>query len=268
MSGPTHPEGPENATPASDNMQAQPGAATQADQAHGSQAASPGAAEGPEAMGSPASGDAPARPQAYVDPSIAAEAQLVGLERERDELKDRLLRAHAEMDNLRKRTEREKADTAKYAISKFAGDMIAVADNLSRALEAFTTAGEDPPPQVKALLEGVELTEADLNKALERHGVRKIEAAGALFDPNFHQAVMEEENKEVAAGTIVKVFQEGYSIGERVLRPSMVVVARGGFKPAKPATDATPSAANDASPDTAPGDADGEPSAESGGAVG
>lgn len=197
--------------------------------------------------------DAPPKAQAYVDPTIAAEAQVMGLEAEVAELKDKFVRAHAEMENLRKRTEREKADTSKYAISKFAGDVLAVADNLQRALAAFAQAGGEPDAHTKTLIEGVELTDTELNKALERNGVRKIEALGTIFDPNFHQAVMEEENVEIAAGTVLRVFQEGYQIGDRVLRPSMVVVAKGGAKPVKPTetTDAPP-AANDDVPPTPP----------------
>lgn len=183
--------------------------------------------------------------QAYVDPTIAAEAEIATLEAENAALKDKFIRAHAEMENLRKRTEREKADTSKYAISKFAGDVLAVADNLQRALAAFGEVTTDTEEPTKALLEGIELTEAELNKALERHGVKKIEALGAIFDPNFHQAVMEEENKEIAAGTVLRVFQEGYQIGDRVLRPTMVVVARGGLKPVKASGSPAGPAAND-----------------------
>jgi molecular chaperone GrpE len=194
----------------------------------------------------------PLKAQAYVDPSIAAEAQLAGMEAEIAGLKDKFIRAHAEMDNLRKRTEREKADTSKYAISRFAGDVLAVADNLQRALAAFGEAGSEPDPQTTALIEGVELTESELSKALERHGVRKIESLGTIFDPNFHQAVMEEENKELAAGTVLRVFQEGYQIGERVLRPSMVVVARGGARPTKPTADTSSPAGPTANYDVPP----------------
>ncbi len=199
-------------------------------------AATGGAAR--EAQAGPATGDdtAPPRAQAYVDPEIAAEAQLMAWEAEKSDLTDKLMRAHAEMDNLRKRTEREKADISKYAIAKFAGDMLAVADNLDRALAALPEK-EEFEPQTEALVKGVELTSQDLKKALERHNIVRIDALNALFDPNFHQAVMEEENKEIAAGTITRVLQEGYQIGDRVLRPSMVVVARGGFKPLKPAND-------------------------------
>lgn len=198
------------------------------------------------------------KPQAYVDPSIAAEAQQLALEAEVADWKDKCFRAHAEMENLRKRTEREKADTSKYAISKFAGDMLAIADNLQRALAAVGDADEGADPKTKALVEGVQLIDSELGKALERHGVRKIEALGTIFDPNFHQAVMEEENKDVAAGTVLKVFQEGYQISDRVLRPSMVVVAKGGAKPVKDEP-AAPDAGKAANDDTPAGDESSEP---------
>ena len=180
--------------------------------------------------------DSAPKARAYVDPEIAAEARQLEWEAEKADLTDKLMRAHAEMDNLRKRSEREKADMSKYAITKFAGDMLAVADNLERALDAMPRIDE-LEPHTKALVEGVQLTGQDLRKAFERYSVVRIDALHALFDPNLHQAVMEEENKEVAAGTVTRVLQEGYRIGERVLRPSMVVVARGGFKPVKPAAD-------------------------------
>jgi molecular chaperone GrpE len=240
MSDPRSPEGMKPETPDSDGPET---TATGAEQA-----ASAAAGTGPE-------GGAP-KAQAYVDPEIAAEARLMQWEAEKAELTERLLRAHAEMDNLRKRTEREKADMSKYAITRFAGDMLAVADNLERALAAMPRI-EELEPHTKALIEGVELTGQDLRKAFERHNVVRIEALNALFDPNFHQAVMEEENKDVAAGTVTRVLQEGYRIGERVLRPSMVVVARGGFKPVKADT----AAAEDPKPNA---DASGGAEAQSG----
>jgi molecular chaperone GrpE len=216
MSDPRSPEGMKPETPESDGPETP---------------ASGGEQSASVAGGTGAESSAP-KAQAYVDPEIAAEAQLLAWEAEKADLTEKLLRAHAEMDNLRKRTEREKADMSKYAITRFAGDMLAVADNLERALAAMPKV-EELEPHTKALIEGVELTGQDLRKAFERHNVVRIEALNALFDPNFHQAVMEEENKDVAAGTVTRVLQEGYRIGERVLRPSMVVVARGGFKPVK-----------------------------------
>ncbi len=238
----------------------QPEAAETPERGPETDTAAPAAGGASGAEEQPQASQAPPRAQAYVDPSIAAEGTIAALEAEISELKDKFVRAHAEMDNLRKRTEREKADTSKYAISKFAGDMLAVADNLQRALAAVTVPEEERDPQMKALLEGVELTEAELQKALERHGVRQIASLNAPFDPNFHQAVMEEENKDVAAGTVLRVFQEGYQIGDRVLRPSMVVVARGGSKPVKAAPEdegAQPAAANDDHPAETGADAPG-----------
>jgi molecular chaperone GrpE len=149
------------------------------------------------------------------------------------ELKDRLLRALAEMENLRRRTEREVADARAYGISAFARDLLAVADNMRRALDAFgAEPHEAPDAGTKALLEGVELTERELLKTLEKHGVRKLDPEGAKFDPHFHQAMYEVPDESVPAGTIVQVVQPGYTIGERVLRPALVAVAKGGPKTA------------------------------------
>ncbi|MGI9422440.1 MAG: nucleotide exchange factor GrpE [Hyphomicrobiaceae bacterium] len=188
-------------------------------------------------------------PKAYVDPAIATEAKIAELENQVAEMKDRYLRAYADSDNLRKRTEREKADISKYAVTNFARDMVAISDNLRRAIEAVGTAKEEQSSTMKALVDGVVLTDQELQKALEKHGVRQITAKGEIFDPHKHQAVMEQDDPSVAAGTILQVFQEGYEIGERVLRPSMVVVAKGGAKPIKSTEAATnlepPPAAND-----------------------
>ncbi|HLN09846.1 MAG TPA: nucleotide exchange factor GrpE [Xanthobacteraceae bacterium] len=154
--------------------------------------------------------------------------------------KDRLLRALAEMENLRRRTEREVADARSYGIANFARELLAVADNMRRALDAVgselrTTAG----PGLLAFLDGVELTERELLKALEKHGVTKLEPLGQRFDPNLHQAMYEVPDPSVANGTVVQVVQPGYRIGERVLRPAMVAVAKGGPKVPKdpPAND-------------------------------
>jgi molecular chaperone GrpE len=160
------------------------------------------------------------------------------LARENAENKDRMLRTLAEMENLRKRTEREVADTRQYGIASFARDVLAVADNMERA---FQTLGaelrETANPAVKALLEGVELTERELLKVLEKHGVKKFEPQkGDKFDPNLHQAMFELPDPSQPAGTVAQVVQNGYMIGERMLRPALVGVAKGGPKPA-PAND-------------------------------
>jgi molecular chaperone GrpE len=159
--------------------------------------------------------------------------------REAADLKDRLLRALAEMENLRRRTEKQVADERVYGIASFARDMLAVADNMRRALEAVTPElRATADTGVKALIEGVDLTERELLKVLEKHGVMKLEPLGAKFDPNLHQAMYEVPDPSVPPGTVVQVMQAGYTIGERVLRPALVAVAKGGVKPAPaPAND-------------------------------
>ncbi|MGI9524012.1 MAG: nucleotide exchange factor GrpE [Hyphomicrobiaceae bacterium] len=173
------------------------------------------------------------RAAAYVDPEIAAEAKIAELEAKVSEMRDRYLRAYADTENLRKRTEREKADISKYAVTSFARDMLSIADNLGRAVEAASGAEDTESGSLKALLDGVMLTQQELKKTLEKHGVRTIASEAEAFDPHKHQAVMEREDASVSAGTIVQVFQDGYQIEERVLRPAMVVVAKGGAKPIK-----------------------------------
>ncbi|MEZ2130937.1 MULTISPECIES: nucleotide exchange factor GrpE [unclassified Sinorhizobium] len=153
------------------------------------------------------------------------------LKAENAELRDRYLRLAAEMDNLRRRTERDVKDAKSYSIAGFARDMLAVSDNLRRAIDAIPAearAGADVG--LNALIEGVEMTERSMLSALERHGVRKIEPVGQKFDPNFHQAMFEVPNTEVPNNTVVQVVQAGFTIGERVLRPAMVGVAKGGPK--------------------------------------
>lgn len=161
------------------------------------------------------------------------------LAEENSELNDRLLRLAADMENLRKRTARDVHDARAFAISAFARDMLGVADNLRRALDAIPAeALQDGDPGLKSLAEGVDLTARDMLSALERHGVRKLEPKGGRFDPNFHQAMFEVENPEVPANTVVEVIQDGYVISDRVLRPAMVGVSKGGPKEAAPAAPA------------------------------
>ncbi|WP_436096761.1 nucleotide exchange factor GrpE [Bosea sp. LjRoot237] len=177
------------------------------------------------------------------DPLATAEA-------ERDDLKDKLLRTLAEMENLRRRTEREIADAKAYAVTSFARDLLGSADNLRRALESVPeTAQAATDNALKALIEGVELTERELLKTLERHGVRKIDPQGEKFDPNLHQAMFEAPDAAIAKGLVSKVVQTGYKIGERVLRPALVGVSAGAPKPAangsdNPAADAGDKPAN------------------------
>jgi molecular chaperone GrpE len=158
------------------------------------------------------------------------------LEQEKAELKDRLLRTLADMENLRRRTEREVADARSYAVTAFARDILSVADNLRRALDAVpASAPQAGDGAIKGLVEGVELTERELAKTLERHGVRKVDPAGQKFDPNMHQAMFEAPHESIAKGQVHTVVQPGYAIGERVLRPALVGVSSG-----------APAAANDA----------------------
>ena len=157
-------------------------------------------------------------------PAADAEAQAAA---ENAELKDRLLRAMAEMENVRRRTEREKQDTARYAISNFARDVLTIGDNLKRAIDHVPAEAAAQDPALKSFLEGVELTERELLNMLERHGVTRIEPAGQRFDPNCHQAMYEVPNADVPEGTVVEVMQAGYMIGDRCLRPALVAVSKG-----------------------------------------
>ena len=177
------------------------------------------------------------------DPGTEARGEIEAMMAENADMRDRLLRTMADMENLRKRTEREKSDTARYAISSFARDVLTVGDNLRRTVEHVPADAAAQDPALKSFLEGVELTERELLNVLERHGVTRIDPLGARFDPNFHQAMYEVEKKDVPEGTVVDVMQGGYTIGERCLRPALVAVAKGGPRPA-PVQD-TPKAAND-----------------------
>jgi len=147
------------------------------------------------------------------------------------ELRDRLLRTLAEMENLRKRTDREVAEARLRGVANFAGDVLGVADNMRRALETVTPElRASAEAGVKALIDGVELTERELLKSLEKNGVRQFTPQGEKFDPNLHQAMYEVPDATVPAGSVVQVVQPGYMIGERVLRPAMVGVSKGGPK--------------------------------------
>ena len=184
-----------------------------------------------------AEADAPETAQAETAADPVAQ-----LAKEAADLKDRLLRTLADMENLRRRTEREVADARAYGISNFARDILAVADNMERALKALDDElREKADAGVKALLDGVELTERELIKAMEKHGVKKLEPLGQKFDPNLHQAMFEIPDESVPAGTVLQVMQPGYTIGERVLRPALVGISKGGPKAPAPAE----AAAND-----------------------
>jgi molecular chaperone GrpE len=181
--------------------------------------------------------DAGAPPDATMaDAAVATGDVTAKLEQEKADLKDKLLRALAEMENLRRRTEKEIADTRTYAVSAFARDLLSVADNLRRAIETIPSEARKADGGLSGLIEGVELTERELAKVLERHGVRKVDPAGQKFDPNLHQAMFEAPHDNLPKGQVHTVVQPGYAIGERVLRPALVGVSSG-----------TPTAANDRS---------------------
>ncbi|MDI1344987.1 MAG: nucleotide exchange factor GrpE [Pseudolabrys sp.] len=173
-----------------------------------------------------------AKPDAQVPELVPAEQVTAALEAAA-EFKDKHLRLLAEMENLRRRTEKEVADARQYGVSRFAGDVLAVADNMHRALatldEEVRGAADS---KLILLIEGVELTERELLKTLEKHGVKKFTPQGEKFDPNLHQAMYEVPNSDVPAGHVAQVIQSGYMIGERMLRPALVGVSKPAAKTA------------------------------------
>jgi molecular chaperone GrpE len=155
------------------------------------------------------------------------DAEIATLKDEVLQSKDRMLRLAADMDNLRKRTEREKAEATLYAASNFARDLLAVADSLSRALAAIPAGERDViDDAMKQFLAGIELTERELLSVFQRHNIRRVESVGQKFDPNFHQAMFEVPSAEKPPGTVMQEIQAGYAVGERCLRPALVGVAK------------------------------------------
>lgn len=162
--------------------------------------------------------------EALVEELDERDLEIVKLKEEAGQLKDRLLRTAAEMDNLRKRAEREKAEATLYAATNFARDLLSVADNMQRALahKPADTASDE----TKNLFTGIEMTERELLNVFQRYNIRKVETVGAKFDPNFHQALFEVPTKDHPPGTVVQEMQSGFAIGDRCLRPAMVGVAK------------------------------------------
>ena len=161
------------------------------------------------------------------NPHAAEFAVLQALQDEVASLKDQRLRALAEAENIRRRADKEKADASQYAVTKFARDMLGIADNFARALAAVPAHIRDAAdPQVKAVLDGVEATDRQLIQTLERYGVKPVDTSDGKFDPNLHQAIAEVPGNGKPAGSIVDVVQSGFMIGERLLRPAMVTVAK------------------------------------------
>src|SRR4051794_2094375 len=161
--------------------------------------------------------------------ATAPEDRLAAIEAELAETKDRLLRALAETENVRRRLQRERDDAQKYAASAFAKDLLSPVDNLRRALQAMPEA-ETTDPRARSLRDGVAAIERELIAAFDRHGLKRIDPKGERFDHNFHQAMFETERPDVPSGTIVEVLQPGYVLQDRLLRPAMVGVAKGGAK--------------------------------------
>ncbi len=193
------------------------------------------AGPGPTAANDPGEGLAAELPDEGVP--VSADERLATVEAELADTKDRLLRALAETENVRRRLQRERDDASKYAVSNFAKDLLSTVDNLRRALEAMPE-GEVKDTRTQGLRDGVAATERELLGAFERHGLKRIDPKGERFDHNFHQAIFEAERPDVPAGTIVEVLQPGYVLHERLLRPAMVGVAKGGAREAKTEGDA------------------------------
>ncbi|MGD9838425.1 MAG: nucleotide exchange factor GrpE [Afipia sp.] len=188
-------------------------------------------ASAPEAARDSLADKEPVVSKPYVMPDDPEEGSVEALTKEVAEAKDRTLRTLAEMENLRKRTAKEVSDARTYGITAFARDVLDIADNLQRALDAVPAeAREAADAGLKSLIEGVEITEKSLLKALEKNGVSKLDPLGEKFNPNFHQAMYEVPDSSVPAGTVVQVVQGGYTIGDRVLRPALVAVSKGGAK--------------------------------------
>ena len=185
----------------------------------------------PEHSGHESSLTSEASPQSPIgEPEPFTEIE--NLMQENNALKDKVLRTMAEMENLRRRTEREVADAKLYGVTSFARDMLTFADNLRRAVESVSVEEkETASAALKSFVEGIELTERDFLSRLARFGVKKLEPQGEKFDPNLHEALFEVPDPSVANGTVVQVVEAGFSIGDRCLRPAKVGVARGGPKP-------------------------------------
>jgi len=183
----------------------------------------------------PAADDTAAQPESEAAaggaPELVPAEQVTAALEAAAEFKDRLLRTLAEMENLRRRAEREVADAKIYGVTSLARDMLTFADNLRRAVESVPAeAREKAVVPWKTLIEGIELTERDFLSRLGRFGVKKLEPQGTKFDPNLHEALFEVPDETVPNGTVVQVVEDGYAIGDRVLRPAKVGVSRGGPK--------------------------------------
>jgi molecular chaperone GrpE len=173
----------------------------------------------------------PDEPEAAPEPSLEQEAA---------EMKDRLLRALADVENTRRRAKRDVEDARKYAASNFAKDLLNVSDNLRRALDTVSEETREGDDNVKNLVLGIEMVEKELLTAFERQGVSKVDPLGEPFDHNFHQAMYEKPDTEYPNGTVAEVMQAGYVMHDRLLRPAMVAVAKGGGEEQDPPSEVDP----------------------------
>jgi molecular chaperone GrpE len=161
-------------------------------------------------------------------------------EQEAAEMKDRLLRALADVENTRRRAKRDVEDARKYASSNFAKDLLNVSDNLRRALDTVSEETRDGDENVKNLVLGIEMVEKELLTAFERQGVSRLDPLGDPFDHNFHQAMYEIPDTEYPNGTVAEVMQAGYVMHDRLLRPAMVAIAKGASEEKGPLSEADP----------------------------
>ncbi len=181
-------------------------------------------------------------PQAQADQEPLDPGAPLAENEETEKLKEQMMRLAADLENTRRRAEREKREAGQYAIANFARDLISVADNFERALRAAGVSDDNIPEghseAFNGLVAGIQMTEKELLTTLQRHGVTKLEPAGEKFDPNVHQAVANVPSAEISKGCVVDVAQPGFTIGDRVLRAAMVTVSSGA--PASEADDKTP----------------------------
>lgn len=193
------------------------------------------------AAANPAFDDAEIAPEQMKAVITALQGELDKKTAELAARQDQYLRAVAETENVRRRLEKEKEETAKYAISRFAKDILTVGDNFQRAIAAVPKDALETDPALQSLLDGVVLAERDYRGALERHGIVIVDPVGQPFNPHHHQAVMQQENAEVPDGTVLQVLQVGYLLEDRCLRPAMVIVSKGGPKLARAEPSESPS---------------------------
>ncbi len=170
--------------------------------------------------------DAPKKAQSNQKQPSEEQVRITLLEEELARTKDQMIRALAEAENARKRALKERADASKYALSGFSRDLLSVADNLRRALEAVSKELQEQHPQIKNLIDGIEATERELLRSFNKNGIQKIEPLNEPFDPNFHEVMFEAPMPDKPSGTIIQIIEPGYTINGRILRPARVGVAK------------------------------------------